>query len=297
MSTSHWQKKMEIPGRVSFIDGNGELPKIEINAAASTAEIYLDGAQVTHFQKKNEPPILFLSQFSRWQSGQPIRGGVPIIFPWFGPREGEVMHGFARIKTWELKEIIPLPDGDVSLRFCLPDTAEASLLPKCNVEYVVTVGSILELKLTVANATSDHDLTFDNCLHTYFQVGDINAVSITGLKGSAYLDKTESFARKTESAEHVKINRETDRIYLDSPGPIEIHDSKLQRRIRIEKTGSLSTVVWNPWVAKSQQMPDFGNDEYLQMICVESGNVADNRLTLPAGKSASLKVTIRSDPL
>jgi D-hexose-6-phosphate mutarotase len=78
---------------------------------------------------------------------------------------------------------------------------------------------------------------------------------------------------------------------------VEIHDSKLGRRIRVEKSGSLSTVVWNPWVEKAEQMPDFGEDEYRQMVCVESGNVADNRLTLPAGKSNALKVEIITLPL
>ena len=298
MSTTYWQKKMEIPGRVAFLDGNGDLPKVGIHSASSDAEIHLDGAQVTHFQKKDEAPLLFLSQFSRWQSGQPIRGGVPIVFPWFGAREGgALMHGFARIKTWELKEIIPLPNGDVSLRFCLPDSAEAALMPKFSAEYTVTVGKALTLKFTVTNVSPDHDFTFENCLHTYFLIGDIGAVSVSGLKGVAYLDKTDNLARKTESADHIKIAQETDRIYLDTTSAVEIHDSKLQRRVSIEKSGSLSTVVWNPWIAKAQQMSDFGNEEYLKMLCVESGNVADNRITLPAGKSATLKVQITSAPL
>ena len=53
--------------------------------------------------------------------------------------------------------------------------------------------------------------------------------------------------------------------------------------IRIAKSGSNSTVVWNPWIDKSIRMPDFGDEEYLQMVCVESGNVGTNKITLPAG--------------
>ena len=83
-------------------------------------------------------------------------------------------------------------------------------------------------------------------------------------------------------------------MYLDSTGTVEIIDDSLKRRIIIEKTGSSSTVVWNPWVAKAQRMPDFGNDEYKQMVCVESGNVSDNRLTLAPGESSVLKVTLSS---
>ena len=76
------------PARVTFLDGQNDLNMIEINTRWSNAEIYCHGAHVTQFRKKGEPPLLFMSQFSRFADGQPIRGGIPIIFPWFGMREG-----------------------------------------------------------------------------------------------------------------------------------------------------------------------------------------------------------------
>jgi D-hexose-6-phosphate mutarotase len=297
MATSQWQKTLEIPGRVLFSEGSGELPKLEINTAWGNAEMYLHGAHLSHFQKKGEAPLLFMSQLSCFNQGTAIRGGIPIIFPWFGSREGESAHGFARIQTWDLREVSQSTTGEVSLRLSLPDSPSASLFPKFTADYEVTIGKTLSIKLTIANLSQDQDFTFENCFHTYFNIGDIGAISITGLKGADYLDKTDNFARKTESAGHVKISRETDRIYLDTTAPVEIHDSKLGRRIRIEKSGSLSTVVWNPWVDKAQQMPDFGGDEYQRMVCVESGNVADNRLTLPAGKSSTLHAEFSVLPL
>jgi len=297
MATTQWQKTLEIPGRVLFSEGNGELSKLEINTACSTAEIYLHGAQITHFQRKGQPPVLFMSQLSRFTEGIPIRGGMPIIFPWFGSREGETAHGFARIQTWDLREVSQSTSGEVVLRFSLPDSPSAALFPAFTADFRVTVGKTLTAQLVIANVSDGRDFTFENCLHTYFHVGDIAAVSITGLKGGDYLDQKENFARKTERAEHVKIAQETDRIYLDTAAPVEIHDSKLGRRIRLEKSGSLSTVVWNPWEDKAEQMPDFGGEEFRQMVCVESGNVADNRLTLPAGKSHTLKVEIGALPL
>src|SRR6266478_1993455 len=227
MASSEAEKKSDlgVPGRVIFLDGRGELPMLEVSTAWSTAEIYLQGAHVTHFTRKNEPPLLFLSQCSRFEEHQPIRGGIPVIFPWFGPREGLPQHGFARLKAWELKEF-----------------------------------------------------AFENCLHTYFEVGAIAEVSITGLKGARYLDRLANLARKTESADAIRIASEVDRTYLDAVGAVEILDPRLRRKIRVEKEGSASTVVWNPWIAKSQQMPDFANDEYQRMVCVESGNVASNNL-------------------
>jgi D-hexose-6-phosphate mutarotase len=68
-------------GRVTFQDGRGDLPMIEITTPWSTAEIYFHGAHVSHFQKHGEAPLLFLSQCSNFADGQPIRGGILIIFP------------------------------------------------------------------------------------------------------------------------------------------------------------------------------------------------------------------------
>jgi D-hexose-6-phosphate mutarotase len=289
-------RRFEIPGRVTLMEGNGELLKFEVTSDSSSAEIYLHGAHVTDFQKKSEPPLIFTSQFSRFRPGQAIRGGIPIIFPWFGAREGEPSHGFARISEWELHEATALPEGGVTLRFSLPETAENATWPAFTANYVVRVTDALELELIITNASPDQPFSFENCLHTYFAVGDISAVSITGLKGASYFDRTDNSA-KTETADAIKINSEVDRTYLDTAAAVEIVDQKLQRRIRIEKENSLSTVVWNPWTAKSQQMPDIGNEEYKQMVCVESGNVGKNRIVLAPGRSSVLKVRISSSRL
>jgi len=296
-STSGPQTKPEALGRVTFLDGQGELPMLEISTPWSLAEVYLHGAHVTRFKKKEEPPLLFLSHCSRFAAGEPIRGGVPVIFPWFGPREGLRQHGFARVLTWELKEFAPAADGSVSVRFRLPDCPEASAFPPFTADYIVTVNQALTLQLIVTNRSTDAELTFENCLHSYFEVGDVTAISIRGLQGLTYLDTVGGAVEKTETGEVVRIASEVDRVYRNSTGPIEIVDPRLGRTIRVEKRGSASTVVWNPWIAKSRQMPDFGDEEYEQMICVESGNVASNSITLPPGGSSTLMVKLSSETL
>src|SRR5438093_4853817 len=148
-------KRFEIPGRVTLLEGNGEMTKIEALTDWSTAEIYLHGAHVTDFQKKGEAPLLFTSQFSRFKADQPIRGGIPIVFPWFGAREGEPSHGFARISEWELHEATALPEGGVTLRFSLPETAENATWPAFTANYVVRVTDTLELELIITNASRD----------------------------------------------------------------------------------------------------------------------------------------------
>ena len=289
-------KRFEIPGRIALTEGNGELGKIEVLTRHSTAEIYLHGAHVTGFQKNGEPPLLFTSQFSRFAPNQPIRGGVPIIFPWFGSREGEPAHGFARLADWELIETATLPSGGATLRFSLPDVPEAATWPPFAAYYIVTVTDQLALELVVVNASPDQTFTFENCLHTYCAVGDINSVTVLGLKGVSYQDKVDHFTQKTETNDSIRISSEVDRVFLDTESPIEIHDPTLKRIVRIEKSGSQSTVVWNPWVTKSQQIPDFGTDEFRRMLCVETGNVDRNRITLPPGETAVLKIIVSSRP-
>lgn len=289
--------KPESLGRVTFLDGRGELPMLEISTPWSTAEIYLSGAHVTQFRKKDEAPLLFLSQCSRFAEGHAIRGGIPVIFPWFGPREGLAQHGFARNKTWDLKEFAPSPDGSVSVRFRLPDCPEAAAFPPFTTDYVVTVNQALTLQLIVTNESKDAEFTFEDCLHTYFEVADVTAISVHGLKGVSYLDKAASFLEKTETSDALRIASEVDRTYQHTTGTVEVLDPRIGRRIRIEKEGSSSTVVWNPWIAKSRQMPDFGDEEYERMICVESGNVGSDSISLPPGGSSRLTVKLSTETL
>ena len=288
---------LKLPEGVTFLDGRGDLPMVEVKTRVSVAEIYLQGATVTHFQKNGQPPFLFLSQCSRFAEGQAIRGGVPIIFPWFGAAQGRKgQHGFARNKSWEIRDVGNHADGSIILLFRLPECAEAADFPKFTLDYLVTVGETLSLELVTMNQ-SPENFEFENCLHTYFSVGDISAVSLHGLKGSTYLDKTDNFAKKIETADAIRISSEVDRPYLNTTATVEIRDTKLRRNIIVAKENSASTIVWNPWIAKAQQLSDFGDEEYMKMVCVESGNVASNKIVLSPGKSSSLKVNITSTSL
>ena len=113
----------------------------------------------------------------------------------------------------------------------------------------------------------------------------------------SYSDKVENFARKIEANEVIRFTGEVDRVYSDTSASVDILDPALGRRIRVEKSGSASTVVWNPWIARARQLADFGDAEYREMVCVESGNVGINKLSLPPGRSSSLQADLGSAPL
>ncbi|HXB58050.1 MAG TPA: D-hexose-6-phosphate mutarotase [Candidatus Acidoferrales bacterium] len=278
--------------------GKGNLPLLKISSPKSTAEIYLHGAHITHFQKKGELPLLFLSPQSKFGEGEAIRGGIPICFPWFGGREGQPSHGLARILSWELVEPTSLPDSGVKVHLRLPQKSLKPEWSALKTEFVVTVADTLTMELSATNTSTDKTLEIEDCLHTYFLVADIGAVSITGLQGASYLDNSGegNGERKTDSDAVLKITKETNRLYLNTTSVVEIRDEKIQRKIRIEKWNSKSTVVWNPWT--TQKMPDdFNSANHKDMVCVESGNIKENKISLAPGQTLNLKVVISSAPL
>jgi D-hexose-6-phosphate mutarotase len=290
-------RKHEISGRVAVANGSGGLPKIVVTTKSSAAEIYLHGAHVTHFQKNGEPPLLFMSRKSWFASDKPIRGGVPVIFPWFGGRDGEPAHGFARIVTWQLVKT-SADSNSVRLHFTLPQIAEREAWKNLRTEFVVTVGDTLAMELISKNDSGDETFEIENCLHTYFQIGDINQTSISGLEKLPFDDFASGAngARRPAENSTLRITKETNRVYFDSPEIVEIRDENLKRTIRVEKSGSNSTIVWNPWT--TQKLPDdFDPPEHVQIVCVESGNVKQNKISLAPEKTAALKAILSSKPI
>lgn len=287
-------RQFEIPGVVMFEPGGGGLPRARVATPRSRGEVYLHGAQVTGFEKQGERPLLFLSKASQFAPGKAVRGGVPICFPWFGPRKGDVAHGFARVTEWEVVDVATPPDGEVRLRFRLPKTAAVAGWPCFAAEFAVTMTEELAMQLSVTNESADEELEFEACLHTYLAVGDVTQVTIHGLENAPYLDKLQNPPPQRRETGPVRITAQTDRTYLDTTSTVVIRDPVFGRDIRIEKSGSESTVVWNPWT--TQVLNDLGPGEYRGFVCVESGNVDRNRLRLWPGQTAELKVRLITGP-
>ena len=291
-------RRHEIPGRVAVVAGNGGLPKIVVATKTTTAEIYPHGAHLTRFQKNGEPPLIFVSRKSYFAPGKPIRGGVPICYPWFGNRDGEPSHGFARTAEWQVVKTAAAPDGTVTVLLALAPQPGRPAWNALRTEFCVTVGETLTMELTSNSEACDGALEIEDCLHTYFQVGDIGAVSLLGLREAPFNDFAagDTGTRKVEPDAVLRIQKETNRVYPDNTAAVEIRDENFGRTIRVEKSGSKSTVVWNPWT--TQKLPDdFDPAEHQHMVCVESGNVKQNKILLPPGGTAALKVVISSGPL
>jgi D-hexose-6-phosphate mutarotase len=136
---------------------------------------------------------------------------------------------------------------------------------------------------------------FEEALHTYFAISDISTIAISGLAGTTYIDKTDAARRKPQTAALVTITAETDRVYLDTPGRCAIEDRGWHRRVVIEKLGAASSVVWNPWAEKAAAMVDLGDPAWRGMVCVETGNIADNEVRVAADGEHQMSTAISVD--
>lgn len=280
-------------GYVTFKKGPDGFPIALITTPHATAAISVYGAHLLSYTfASDENDLLFLSEKAVFKEGTPIRGGIPICWPWFGPdpeKLGRSDHGLARTRVWSVVSTYLLKDQECSISFELTDTPETYALWPHRFRLIlkVTVGKKLTIELTTQNR-SEIPFEITQALHTYFTIGDITQTQITGLEGCTYSDKTDKSHEKRDNTP-ILIERETDRIYSHKGGEIIIHDEALQRRIHIESEGSKSTVVWNPWIRVCEQKADLSSDDYKKTICIETANVGNDAITVQAGESHTLK--------
>jgi glucose-6-phosphate 1-epimerase len=290
---------LEITGRVRWEPGG--LVRAIVTTPAAEAHVYRQGAHVTHYQPTGVAPVLFTSARSRYALGQPIRGGIPLVFPWFAARGGDPAapaHGFARTTEWRLESAEEDDHGGITLAFRLdPDERTRRLWPHgFVVRYRIEIGRALGLSLEVANP-GDRAITYEAAFHTYLAVSDVRAVAVRGLEGATYLDKTDGMRRKVQGREPLRLTGETDRVYLGTVASCRVEDPGASRQLVIDKTGSATTVVWNPWATRTRGLADLGEDEWTRMLCVETANAHDDAIALAPGARHTLRARLWGEPL
>lgn len=280
-------QRFAIPGSITIDAGCGGLPRVSIATPNCRGEVYLHGAHVTAWQPTGQAPVIWMSSQSWFAAGKPIRGGIPVCWPWFGPaaQAGQPAHGLARFADWDLTSATIDADGTaiVVLRLALP-------APASDVRLTARFGRRLEVELAATN-TGSTAFTVGEALHTYLAVSDVRRVAVRGLGGAAGLDRAaRPFA--ITGTEPLTVAAETDLLFECHTGEVVVDDAALHRQLRVAKRGSLSTVVWNPWIVKSVKMPDFGDHEWPGMLCVEAANAFANAYELAPGATHRLATVI-----
>jgi glucose-6-phosphate 1-epimerase len=283
-----------IPGVARIGQGNGGLPGIRITGSHAEGEMYLHGAQVISWKPAGNDEVLFLSTKSRWQEGQAIRGGIPICFPWFRAKADDLKappHGFVRTRSWQLESIVEEEPGVVVTMSIESDEQTRRWWPAYfRLVHRVVFGPELTLELTCTN-TGKTDLRFEEALHTYNRVSDVAKVQLHGLDAVQFLDNTDANKEKVQRGD-VTIASATDNAFLPTQSDVDLIDPELCRHIRLMKTNSSSTVVWNPWRDGAARLGDLGDGEWTQFLCVEASNILTASVTLGPGEEHKMTAVL-----
>lgn len=280
-----------------YIDGNQEFIRLTISnqpGHVSVADISLYGAHVVRWEDSNQSaPYLFLSNKAKLDGSKPIRGGVPICWPQFGPFGPlKVGHGFARRMKWKnCPELSVSNKNHVSVTLSLePNDYTQSLgwNSDFRCEYTVKlVGcspSLLDCSLKVINPkSSSQELTFTGALHTYYRISSLDNVTVDGLGGIIHDNRMLGTVTRSKAGP-LRITEETDSFYRDTPDTLTMADSGFERKLILQKSGWPDAVVWNPHISGSPNFSDLGTGQYDEMLCVEAV-IKDTPVHLLPGES------------
>lgn len=300
ISVDAFNQRFGIADQLVFRRAANHFPIVEINNIRGAATIALQGGHVISYQPHGTKPVLWQSSQSKFEWGRPIRGGVPICWPWFGKQiddKTKPAHGFARTSLWMVYSTQACDDGSTEIRLILDEDEQTlALWPyPFRLELVVTVGRTLQLEL-ISHNTGSEAFSLSGAFHSYFSVKDVHDVQIEGLENHSYIDQLAPRRRLIQQGP-LTIGSEVDRIYLNCPEDCLIEDPGYGRAIRVHKQGSGSYVAWNPWAAKAASLGDFGPEEYRGMLCLESSIVRDEVLIVQPGQQHRLKTEISVEEL
>ncbi|QEI07990.1 D-hexose-6-phosphate mutarotase [Pigmentiphaga aceris] len=283
----------------------GELDCLRVRTPFSEALIARQGGHLMRFQHHGQQPLVWLSDTTALEHGQAIRGGVPVCWPWFGDltRSPESVrntyvgteppfHGMVRTLDWQMQDPV-IENNEVQLTFQL-------LLPQglpnwphpSELRLRLTIGQHLDMNLQTRNLGTTQ-LALTQALHTYFAVSDSREVSLRGFDGCTYLDAMDNWREKHQDGD-IRFTEETDRIYLGVGPTLSIDDPGWERRIHLHTRQSRSAIVWNPWINKAQRMPNFPDDAWQRMLCIETARMGEaDVLLIPPGAAHDMGVEIR----
>jgi glucose-6-phosphate 1-epimerase len=237
-------------------------------------EVHQNGAQVTMWRPApGDDERLFLSAYSSFAEGAPIRGGIPVIFPQFAAEGPLPRHGFARTARWALDEPQHEANGDAVVSFSLADTPATRAIWPASFRATLTVrfsGSRLATTLSVEN-TGNEAFHFAAALHSYLRVHDVRDAEVVGLLGCRYRESSVPGEFAVDDREVLRVAGEIDRVYIDAPARLTLLEP--QRELTIETTNFPDVVIWNPGAEKAAALADMEPGGERRMLCIEAAAV------------------------
>lgn len=256
------------------------------------AEVWPQGAHVVSYVPTGGRDVLWMSPHSSWDSGKPLRGGIPLCIPWFSfYSRSQPAHGFGRLVRWEWGPIETLADGASRVTFHLEgDGARFAWPGLFRFEHEVTLGSSLSLVVRAWNRGSQPQPRFDAVWHTYFRVDDLDRCRIEGLDGCRSVSRVGADDEQTQAGA-IEFQGFFNRVYPSVPREQRLLDSG--RRVRVASDAS-GAVVWNPG-EKDREVPDLGGGAHRHFVCLERGSLASGARPLVPSEPQTYTLTITEE--
>jgi len=280
--------KFSIEGEVGFAELEEELVFITVSNKFADADICLYGAHIVSYRPQGSMDLLWMSPESNFEQGKPIRGGIPVCFPWFGPHKTDTQkpqHGFARLMNWEVVSTKSRLTGETDIILGLSSSEETKALWPHDfyAEMIISVGSKLTATLKVTN-TSGGPFEYTCALHSYYNISALDNISIEGLKKITYYNQLTG-EHDIQEEEQLQIEDALTRHYLNTESTVVLNDDIFRRRIKIEKLGSKVTTVWNPGEEACASISDLPDDAFHAFVCIEATNAFEYPVSVAPGES------------
>ena len=281
-------EKFSIEGELGFMELENDMIAATISNKYAEADIYLYGAHVASFKPHGTIDLLWLSPESSFEEGKPIRGGIPVCFPWFGPNKEDAtkpMHGFGRLMYWEVVETGTTLQGETNICLQLESSEQTKVYWPYDfkAELFIVVGKKLSVTLKVTN-NSYEVFKYGCALHSYYSVSSIENITIEGLDGVNYYDQLQGYKEECQKTPELKIEKAETRHYHNTETPVLINDPDFRRTIKVDKQGSRVTTVWNPGAEACAGITDMSDDAYQTFLCIEAVNSFDDTIRLAPGE-------------
>jgi len=239
---------------------------LEIYHPLFDAILLKQGAQLIHFQPKGGEPFFWSAKRSTFQKSKAFRGGIPLCWPWFG-KTGTPAHGFARIVEWEMAQYRENEEG-VQLIFELHNDAFTRSL------WDYAFRARLEIHLNRAVELCLHvnaEKASTAALHSYFTCQNIHDVTVMGL-GQTYNDALQGGLPCKNEEGVLHVNHSIDRVYTMPEATTLLREK--DRTLSITHENHSDVVVWNPWREGESSFADMNENDYTQMLCIESARIS-----------------------
>jgi glucose-6-phosphate 1-epimerase len=281
---------ISMPEGVAFTTDPGGRAAVRLRGPGGSTEVALTGAQVLLW-RASDTDVLWTASKAEYAPNKPVRGGIPLVFPWFGDHGTDPKlpaHGFARTLQWRLIAARPGP----AAQFAVAADEQTRTLWPHDFRLTLTVSLEHTLRLTLAiENPGEQPFRCESAMHTYLSVGDIHTATVHGLEGLPCVEQAQTPEADWDRLAPLRFRAETDRIFQDTGPRLELRAPALGRTVELT-SDARSTVVWNPWSAKGARLSQLTADDWRRFCCIESANVREHAIVLAPGQRHTTQLAV-----